>query len=129
MLASLGRYSNFWAGMSDEYYYERTDTYDKILHRKKGFVGCHTVPMVHSSVLVNLRRAESAHLTYMPERVSDYDGPFDDIIVFAISAAWNNVELTVCNEHDYGYVMLPQDEASRSGSERETMFPNLQSPT
>ena len=56
-------------GMTEQYYYERTETYEKILNRKKDFVGCHSVPMVHSSVLVNLRRRESVHLTYLPDKV------------------------------------------------------------
>jgi collagen beta-1,O-galactosyltransferase len=69
--------------------------------------------MVHSSVLVNLRHQGSTGLTYLPEKLVDYDGPFDDIITFAISAFWNDVTLTACNDEVYGYVMLPQDDESR----------------
>ena len=39
LLSSIGLYSNFWAGMSETFYYERTEDYRKILNRKK--VGCH----------------------------------------------------------------------------------------
>jgi len=113
VLSSLGLYSNFWGGMSEQYYYQRTENYEKILKRKKGFLGCHSVPMVHSSVLVNLRHQGSTGLTYLPEKLVDYDGPFDDIITFAISAFWNDVTLTACNDEVYGYVMLPQDDESR----------------
>ena len=114
VLSSMGLYSNFWGGMTDEYYYERTENYEKILHQKKNFVGCHSVPMIHSSVLINLRRKDSLHLTYMPEKVAEYDGPFDDIITFAVSADFHDIDMIACNDDDYGYVMLPQDEESRS---------------
>ena len=35
MLTSVGLYSNFWAGMSETYYYQRTDDYKRILQRKQ----------------------------------------------------------------------------------------------
>ena len=113
VLSSVGLYSNFWGGMTEDYYYERTENYEKILNRKKDFVGCHSIPMVHSSVLVNLRRKDSAKLTYLPDKVADYDGPFDDIITFAVSAYFNDIEMVACNDDDYGYIMLPQNEDSR----------------
>ncbi len=69
--------------------------------------------MVHSSVLINLRHKDSLRLTYLPDKIPDYDGPFDDIITFAISAAWNDVTMLACNDQHYGYVMIPQDEGSR----------------
>ncbi len=107
MLTTVGLYSNFWAGMSDDYYYKRTDDYKPILDRKNK--GCHQVPMVHSSVFVNLNKKESELLTFLPERVSGYDGPHDDIIVFALSADFNGVDMVVCNNDVYGYIMLPLD--------------------
>ena len=113
ILGSLGLYSNFWAGMSDQYYYVRTSNYESILNRKKGHIGCHTVPMVHSSVLINLRHVQSKYLTYTPDNLADYDGPFDDIITFAISASWNGITMSACNDQVYGYVMMPQDDSSR----------------
>ncbi len=107
MLTTVGLYANFWAGMGDDFYYLRTDKYKLILDRKER--GCHKVPMVHSSVVINLKKKESNHLTFMPENVRDYNGPEDDIIVFAISASWNGVDLHVCNDVYYGYIMLPLD--------------------
>ena len=85
MLSSIGLYSNFWAGMSETFYYQRTEEYKKILNRKK--VGCYSVPMVHTAVLVDLRQEESDLLTFLPENIEDYPGPRDDIIVLALSAS------------------------------------------
>lgn len=84
LLRSAGMYSNFWAGMSEDYYYERTDEYEPILTRKK--IGCFSVPMVHSAVLINLRKKISDFLTYDSKNLRSYDGPRDDIITFALGA-------------------------------------------
>lgn len=119
MLTSLGLYSNFWAGMTENYYYLRTDEYIPILERKKR--GCYAVPMVHSSVLVNLRKEESQALTFLPKSVKSYDGPQDDIIVFALSARFSGVQLHICNEQNFGYIMVPLNE--EDSLERD--YPNL----
>lgn len=84
LLRSDGMYSNFWAGMTAEYYYMRTDLYEQILYREK--IGCHHVPMVHSAVLIDLRRYDSDRLTYKAEKLIAYNGPEDDIITFAVGA-------------------------------------------
>lgn len=45
-------------------------------------MGCFSVPMVHSAVLFDMRRAQSKHLSY--SSVPDgYEGPKDDIIILA----------------------------------------------
>jgi len=108
MLPSTGLYSNFWAGMSETYYYQRTDDYKKILERKSE--GCFAVPMVHTSVLIDLRHEESDLLTYIPENIPQYPGPHDDIIVFALSATLRDIPLYVCNDADYGILMVPLDD-------------------
>jgi collagen beta-1,O-galactosyltransferase len=86
MLRSDGLYSNFWCGMSEDFYYIRTDDYKPILYREK--IGCFQVPMVHSAVLINLRHKASQHLTYIDEQIPEYDGPEDDIITFALGAKY-----------------------------------------
>lgn len=110
MLTTIGLYSNFWAGMTENHYYRRTDEYQPILGRKNK--GCHVVPMVHSAQLVNLNRKESKKLTFLPHNIPDYQGPADDIIVFAMSAQLNKVDMYVCNVDLYGYIMLPLDDDS-----------------
>lgn len=109
MLTSDGLYSNFWHGMTDDYYYLRTESYKLVLNREN--VGCFKVPMVHSSVLINLNREESDFLTYNPLKVKDYDGPTDDIIAFAVSANKSNVQLFICNDNEFGYIMIPLEQS------------------
>ncbi|XP_031358217.1 glycosyltransferase 25 family member-like, partial [Photinus pyralis] len=108
VLKSVGLYSNFWAAMSSDYYYNRSDDYEPILYRQKE--GCFIVPMVHSSVLINLMKEESDHLTYDPGKVPNYDGPVDDIIVFALSANKSGVSLNVCNNKVFGFIMVPLEQ-------------------
>lgn len=105
LLRSDGMYSNFWAGMTAEHYYLRTELYEPILFREK--MGCHNVPMIHSAVLIDLRRRYSDRLTYKAEKLTDYDGPVDDIITFAVGANKSDVPLFVCNDDVYGFVMVP----------------------
>lgn len=84
LLKSDGLYSNFWAGMTSDYYYLRTDKYEPILFREE--TGCFDVPMIHSAVLIDLRTYLSDRLTYNPKNLNHYDGPMDDIITFAVGA-------------------------------------------
>lgn len=56
--------------MTESFYYQRTEEYKLILDRKK--VGVHPVPMVHSCVLVHLRRQEADLLAYSPQEVRLY---------------------------------------------------------
>ena len=109
LLKSVGKYSNFWGGMGEDYYYQRTESYEKILDRKN--IGCHAVPLVHSSMLINLNLVPSQKLTFLPSQISNYDdGPFDDMISFAVSAHRINVSHYICNDNPiYGYVMTPLD--------------------
>ena len=84
LLKSDGLYSNFWAGMTDDFYYLRTEKYEPILFRE--VKGCFNVPMIHSAVLIDLRKHTSDNLTYDPKNLNQYNGPIDDIITFAVSA-------------------------------------------
>lgn len=84
LLKSDGLYSNFWAGMTSDYYYLRTKEYEPILFREKK--GCFNVPMIHSAVLIDLRKQISDFLTYNPKKLYQYNGPTDDIITFAVGA-------------------------------------------
>lgn len=109
MLKSEGFYSNFWCGMTDEYYYQRTEEYKPILDRDN--IGCFEVPMVHTCVLINLRKYESDLLTYVPSKVN-FKGakiPNDDIIAFALGAKSNNISLNICNDEIFGFVTPPLD--------------------
>ncbi|KAL1516582.1 hypothetical protein ABEB36_000479 [Hypothenemus hampei] len=108
MLQSEGLYSNFWFGMTEDYYYMRTKEYQPIVQRKN--ISCYSVPMVHSCVLIDLRKDESDYLTYKSSEIENYNGPEDDIIVFALSAMKNGVAMYICNEHLFGYITVPLEE-------------------
>ncbi|GLG96306.1 Glycosyltransferase 25 family member [Gryllus bimaculatus] len=108
MLRSDGLYSNFWCGMTDDYYYLRTDEYRPTLKRERQ--GCFVVPMVHSAVLVDLRRASSRHLSFLASNVPGYSGPHDDIITFALAANKSGIPFHICNEELYGYIMVPLEQ-------------------
>ena len=116
MLTSVGLYANFWAGMSETYYYKRTDEYKLILDRKKR--GCFAVPMVHSSIFINLNHKDSQLLTF---HVSQKSVPQDDIITFALSASFNGINLHICNDLGYGYVMLPMDDEQSLEDDEENL--------
>lgn len=114
MLQSEGLYSNFWCGMTEDYYYQRTDEYKQIYHGRK--VGVFPVPMVHTAVLVDMNYAGTRYLTFDRRKLIEmqserhlplYNGPLDDIIVFAMSANSSGISLRVSNELPFGYLMQP----------------------
>lgn len=63
-------------------YYRRTAEYFPTRHRHKR--GCYPVPMVHSTLLLDLRKEGMKKLAFYPPH-EDYSWPYDDIIVFAFS--------------------------------------------
>lgn len=99
--------------MSADYYYKRTENYKKI--RNYEMVGEHAVPMVHSAVLIDLKRISSDLLTFNKTKLNSYhdrksyNGPIDDIIIFAISANFSRTEMIVSNTGVYGYILVPLD--------------------
>lgn len=116
MLLSDGLYSNFWCGMTPEYYYQRTDEYKFIYNYEHR--GQFDVPMVHSAVLINLNDKRSDTLTFnktiLSERfsVNEHDLaliPIDDIIIFALSANHSQIPLKITNDNLYGFVTVPLD--------------------
>ena len=119
MLSSIGLYSNFWAGMSETFYYQRTDEYKKILNRKK--VGCYQVPMIHTAVLIDLREEKSDLLTFLPDNIEEYPGPRDDIIVLALSATLRSLPLHVCNDRHYGTLTIPLEEGQDRQDDKEIL--------
>ena len=114
LLKTLSSYSNFWAGMTENFYYNRTDEYFPILDRDK--VGCFEVPMVHTCVFINLNKVHSKSLTFNPEKIENQfekTVPRDDIITFALSAKLANIKLHICNLErlsEFGYLMNPLEE-------------------
>ena len=66
----------------------RTDLYLPTKNWQRN--GTFAVPMVHSTLLIDLRLEASTVLNYTPPP-ADYDGFVDDIIIFAHSARTNGV--------------------------------------
>ena len=117
LLKSDGLYSNFWAGVTSDFYYLRTEKYEPILFRE--IKGCFNVPMIHSAVLIDLRKHISDLLTYDPKNLNQYSGPIDDIITFAVGANNSDIPLSICNDNIYGFIMVPLEE-------KETVTEDLQ---
>ncbi|KAF0300807.1 Glycosyltransferase 25 family member [Amphibalanus amphitrite] len=110
MLVSTERFSNFWAGMDDSFYYRRTERYSDIYEREEK--GCFDVPMIHSCVLVDLREHLTKSLTFVKEKLQSPVGPsLDDVITFAISAQQTLLAMHVCNQEEYGQVPVPLEES------------------
>ncbi|KAG8436529.1 hypothetical protein GDO86_007583 [Hymenochirus boettgeri] len=104
MLESRTLYSNFWCGITPQGYYKRTPDY--VLIREWKRMGCFPVPMVHSTLLIDLRKEASINLQFYPPR-EDYTWAFDDIIVFAFSSRQAGIQMYICNREHYGYLAVP----------------------
>ncbi|XP_051557514.1 procollagen galactosyltransferase 2 [Myxocyprinus asiaticus] len=117
MLESKTLYSNFWCGMTPQGYYKRTPQYVPIRNWKRN--GCHPVPMIHSTVLIDLRRSASAALAFYPVH-HYYLWALDDIMVFAFSARQAGVQMFICNKEHYGYLPLPLNSKQSLEEEMES---------
>ncbi|KAJ8339021.1 hypothetical protein SKAU_G00358070 [Synaphobranchus kaupii] len=104
MLDSQTAYSNYWCGITPQGYYRRTAEYFPTKHRHR--LGCYPVPMVHSTMLLDLRKEGTKKLAFHPPH-KDYSWPFDDIIVFAFSCRVSEVQMYLCNKVRYGYLNVP----------------------
>lgn len=100
-------YSNFWGEMTPAGYYRRSKNYFDIQRRKTQ--GVIPVAMLHTAFLVNLRLTESQRLRYDPPP-KGYDGPVDDIIIFARSVQATGLNFYLDNREFFGYFPLPLDE-------------------
>nr|CDS30408.1 procollagen galactosyltransferase 2 [Hymenolepis microstoma] len=100
-------FSNFWGDMTEEGYYKRSRDYFALQRRHK--VGIHPVAMVHTAFLVNLRHTRKNRLAFDPPP-EGYNGPNDDIIVFARNAQDLDIPFYLDNRDFYGYFPLPLDE-------------------
>ncbi|TTY05123.1 putative inactive glycosyltransferase 25 family member 3 [Bagarius yarrelli] len=82
-------------GRYEHGYYRRTAEYFPTRNRYR--TGCYPVPMVHSTMLLDLRKENTKRLAFYPPH-TDYSWPYDDIIVFAFS----------CKVSErYGYLNVP----------------------
>jgi len=117
MLISGDLYSNFWGGMTD-FYYKRTESYKKILHRKT--IGCFQVPMIHSCVLMDLRHKSLPGFKEPVTSNASLPVPEDDIIRFAINARDLGIPMEICNDLEYGAILTPlEDEMDLSRDDEQ----------
>ncbi|KAG7254280.1 hypothetical protein CRUP_017254 [Coryphaenoides rupestris] len=104
MLDSPGAYSNYWCGITPQGYYRRTAEYFPTRQRQR--LGCFPVPMVHSTMLLDLRKEGMKELAFFPPH-KDYSWPYDDIIVFAFSCRAADIQMYLCNKERYGFLNVP----------------------
>ena len=114
MIESLGTYSNFWAGVTSSGYYARTADYLPMLQRET--VGWFPVPMIHSSIFIDLNNPTTHELTFYPDTQED---PFDDIIAFAFSVHRLGMQFFVNNDHIWGFIPPPITSASSDVSDQQ----------
>ena len=79
--------------------------------------GVFAVPMVHSSLLIQLRDPTSKSLAYDPPPPG-YSGPVDDIIVFARSVQHHGLTMHIDNRDFYGFLLAPLEDDSTLDQER-----------
>jgi len=79
--------------------------------------GVFAVPMVHSTLLIQLRDPVGKSLAYDPPPPG-YSGPVDDIIVFAHSVQHLGLTMYIDNRHFYGFLLAPPGDDSTLDHER-----------
>ncbi|XP_055383197.1 glycosyltransferase 25 family member-like [Condylostylus longicornis] len=119
MLKSESQYSNFWCEMEENYYFKESFKYSVIY---KGYeIDNFKVSVVLSAILINLRDPTTEWLTFSLEKLHEnqikhdhytvkYDGPFDDVIIFAMSSKYFGIEQYISNIFEYGYIVQPLPE-------------------
>ena len=85
--------------------------------QKRHREGVFAVPMVHSTVLIQLRDPASRLLGYVPPPPG-YSGPVDDIIVFAHAVQRHGLTMHIDNRDFYGFLLAPLDDESSLEQER-----------
>lgn len=76
------------------------------------------MPMVHSTLLINLKDTRSALLSY-DTPPPDYTGPLDDIIIFASVARYHGIPMYVLNTQLFGYLLEPANAEDPISIEQE----------
>ncbi|KAK3087084.1 hypothetical protein FSP39_001417 [Pinctada imbricata] len=100
-------YSNFWGAMTDMGFYKRSVDYFQILDReKKGVFKC---AMVHTAVLIDLRKPVTKRFSYS-HRPKSFNGPTDDIIIFAQNVKNAGKKMYILNTEYFGIVMNPLED-------------------
>jgi len=83
--------------------------------------GVFAVPMVHSTLLIQLRDPSCQLLAYDPPPAG-YSGPVDDIIVFAHSVQHHGLAMHIDNRDFYGFLLAPLQDDSTLDQERSVFM-------
>ncbi|KAI6655526.1 Procollagen galactosyltransferase 1-like [Oopsacas minuta] len=100
-------FSNFWGSLSDKGYYKRSENYVDILMRDN--IGRFRVPIIHSSVLLDLRDTRTRKLRYWPPppHFHEFYSRIEDTLIMLVCAAQQGVDLYVTNNRIYGHMIIP----------------------
>ncbi|XP_050389095.1 procollagen galactosyltransferase 1-A isoform X2 [Patella vulgata] len=80
--------------------------------------GCFPVPILHSALLIDIRRSITQDIAYTPP-LPGYDGPYNDIIIFAHSVKAAAISMFILNTRYFGKVMVQLDSQYSLGEEIE----------
>lgn len=107
LLTSSTLFSNFWGAQNSETgYYERSDDYERIYSRE--IVGNHPVPVVHSCVIVDLRKTASSQVQFYPVKPG-YTYTFDESLVMAHNMRVVGIVPVLDNNYNYGRIMTDDE--------------------
>lgn len=70
--------------------------------------------MVHSILLIDLRKKESKSVNFLPKRLDLYSDQIDDIIYFAQNNQRNRVKMHIVNTDYFGWMTAPLDSRYQS---------------
>uniref|UniRef100_A0AAR2IUD2 Glycosyl transferase family 25 domain-containing protein n=1 Tax=Pygocentrus nattereri TaxID=42514 RepID=A0AAR2IUD2_PYGNA len=105
MLDSQSAYSNYWCGITPQGYYRRTAEYFPTRNRYR--TGCFPVPMVHSTMLLDLRKEGTKKLAFHPPH-KDYSCPYGwSLQLERVCCVYPEVQMYLCNKERYGYLNVP----------------------
>uniref|UniRef100_A0A336M109 CSON006145 protein n=1 Tax=Culicoides sonorensis TaxID=179676 RepID=A0A336M109_CULSO len=121
-------YANFWGGMRENHFYLRTDEYMTIKKYEK--TGEFKVPLVNSIILIDMKNPKTKYLTHDIHKLishdingsSKYNGPLDDMIIFAKSAQYAEIDTYISNSENYGYMMAPVENVTSLKSDKKQLI-------
>ena len=124
LLRSTGGHTNFQSSLDENDGLMSGERFLNIHSRQQ--LGCFAVPLVRSCVLVDLRDPRTAGLTFLTSLTFlSETGPeqevLDDAVSLALSARRSGLEMSVCNQEDFGLVPPPLRETQNLSDEWRNM--------
>ncbi|KAF0289007.1 Glycosyltransferase 25 family member [Amphibalanus amphitrite] len=121
MLRSVGQHSNFCEDVTDDFSCVESERFSEIYSRQQR--DCFAVPLIRSCVLVDLRDPRTAGLTFSSDRCGTRpeQETLDDAVTLALSARDAGLQMTVCNQEDFGQLPVPLTPTQEPKDERRNM--------